>query len=74
MNLSDRSDNYLIKTYCHLINNVLPQANINQRDFPPAEMWVDVIGAIIKAINAVSSELEARKINSELIDCSNIKL
>ncbi|QPR89763.1 hypothetical protein [Aeromonas hydrophila] len=73
MNLSNRTNDYLIKTFCHLVKNVLPQANLNQRDFPPAEMWADVIDAINKAINAVSKELASRGIDSNALDCANME-
>lgn len=70
MSPSDRSNEFLLKTYCYLINVVLPQANQNQADFPPAEMWVGVIAAIINAIKEIEKELRNRGIDPNGIDCS----
>lgn len=74
MDLSNQSTDYLIKTYCHLVNNVLPQNSENMQDFPPAEMWKGVRNEIDKAIEAVSSELSKRNIDAGTIDCSLIKI
>ncbi len=74
MDLSDRTDDYLIKTYCHLLNNMLPQNEANMKQFPPEEMWHGVRDEIIKAINCVSKELSKRGINAKIVDCSTVDI
>ncbi len=74
MDLSDRTDDYLIKTYCHLVKNMVPQNERNMRDFPPEEMWHGVRDALIKSITKVSKELANRNIESESLDCETLKL
>ncbi|ENM5780397.1 hypothetical protein NTH33_004067 [Vibrio mimicus] len=72
MESKNSNNGYLIKTYCHLVSKVLPQANKDQKDFP-SDSWVGIIGAIIKAIEDVSNELKSAGIDPQGIDCSKIK-
>lgn len=70
MDLSDRPDSYLMKTYCHLVKNVIPLNDKNMNDFPPAWMWQGVRDEIEKAKVLVSEELSKRNIDASNLDCS----
>ncbi|MFM2615559.1 hypothetical protein [Vibrio campbellii] len=63
---------YLIKTYCHLVHRVLPQANRDRIKFP-SNSWAGIIDAINKAIEEISNELKSAGIDPQDIDCSKIE-
>jgi hypothetical protein len=69
MDFLNRTDDYLKKTYCHLLKNVLPQNSQNMQNYPPEEMWQGVHDEITKAIQTVSNELSKRQVNTETISC-----
>ncbi len=70
MDLSSKTDSYLVKTYCHLVKNVIPQNDKNMKDFPPVWMWVGIRDEIEKAKSLVVEELSKRNIDVSSLDCS----
>jgi len=73
MDLSDRENQYLIKTYCYLKQEMLPQNSDNMQNYPPAEMWRGVRNEIEKAMIAIERELQKRKIDISSYNCESIK-
>jgi hypothetical protein len=65
MELTQENNEYLKKTYCHLVNNVRPQNDKNMNEFPPAKMWVGIATQIDEAIKDIEVELVKRKISCE---------
>jgi hypothetical protein len=66
MNLNKCSDEYLKRTYCHLIRNVRPQNEKNMNDFPPASVWEGIAKQIDAAIKAIDEEMQRRNI---VVEC-----
>lgn len=73
MNLSDHSDQYLIKTYCFLEQKMLPQNAENMQNFPPSEMWHGVKSELIKAMEIIKEELQKRKIDIGSCNCESMR-
>lgn len=61
MGESNRSNEFLEKTYSHLKDKVLPDALKNRQDYPPEEAWTNIIYEIENSIENIRQELGKRK-------------